>query len=111
MVPWASLGALWELFWLLAGALAIPGRPWAVLGGSLGGSEASLGIAGRLWGVRGRSLGVLGRSLGVSGAFLGGSWRLSGGFWGSLERSWGASGVPKVIQGVYLNVPGKFRNH
>ena len=111
LVPLGSLGALWELFWLVAGVLAIPGRPWAVLGGSSGGSEASLGTAGRLWGVRGRSLGVLGRSLGVPGASLGWSWRVSGGFWGSLGRSWGASGIPKVIPGAYLSVPGKLQNH
>ena len=79
LVPWASLGALWELFWLLAGALAFPGR-------SLGAPWADRRCP---WG-----------SLGVSGGSAGDPWVSWGGPWGSLERSWGVLDALWGILGV-----------
>ena len=83
MVTWASRGTLWELFWLLAGALGVSGGssgdPWASLGGPwelpgrIGGGPGCPGrVPGGPWGVPGGVLEGLWGMLGLSGALLGG---------------------------------------
>ena len=80
LVPWASPGCLWELFWFLAGALGVPGGP--------------LAIPGCCWAVPGGRWRVPEGSLGESGGSLEVPWGLPGGTLGSLGGRWGFFGGP-----------------